>query len=148
MKARVTMRLVAAATMAASSLAMAETVVKIGFAGPLTGPIAHVGKDEQFGAQLALDDANAKGVTLGGQKVRFELMAEDDQADPRTATTVAQRLVDAGVKGVVGHVTSGAAIPASRIFRATASTPITRKHRIAAGESSAARSRPSNSSRL
>ena len=96
--------------------AWADTVVKIGFAGPLTGPIAHVGKDEQYGAQLALDDANAKGVVLGGQKVRFELVSEDDQGDPRTATTVAQRLADAGVKGVVGHVTSGASIPASRIY--------------------------------
>ncbi|WP_374246551.1 branched-chain amino acid ABC transporter substrate-binding protein [Zoogloea sp.] len=107
---------VAGATLALSAAAQADVVVKIGFAGPLTGPVAHLGKDEQFGAQLALDDANAKGVTLGGQKARFELMAEDDQADPRTATTVAQRLVDAGVKGVVGHVTSGAAIPASRIY--------------------------------
>jgi branched-chain amino acid transport system substrate-binding protein len=103
-------------TMTASTAAMADVVVKLGFAGPLTGPVSHLGKDEQYGAQLALDDANAKGVVLGGQKVRFELHAEDDQADPRTATTVAQRLVDAGVKGVVGHVTSGAAIPASRIY--------------------------------
>ena len=103
-------------TMTASTAAMADVVVKLGFAGPLTGPVSHLGKDEQFGAQLALDDANAKGVVLGGQKVRFELVAEDDQADPRTATTVAQRLVDAGVRGVVGHVTSGAAIPASRIY--------------------------------
>ena len=103
-------------TMTASTAAMADVVVKLGFAGPLTGPVSHLGKDEQYGAQLALDDANAKGVVLGGQKVRFELVAEDDQADPRTATTVAQRLVDAGVRGVVGHVTSGAAIPASRIY--------------------------------
>ena len=116
MKRSVTMLAVAGATMALSTAVLADVVVKIGFAGPLTGPISHVGKDEQFGAQLALEDANAKGVTIGGQKARFELMAEDDQADPRTATTVAQRLMDAGVKGVVGHVTSGAAIPASRIY--------------------------------
>jgi branched-chain amino acid transport system substrate-binding protein len=107
---------VAGVTMAGSALAQADMIVKIGFAGPLTGPVSHLGKDEQYGAQLALDDANAKGVTLAGQKVKFELMADDDQADPRTATTVAQRLVDGGVKGVVGHVTSGAAIPASRIY--------------------------------
>lgn len=100
----------------ASTTALAQSVVKIGFAGPLTGPIAHVGKDEEFGTRLALDDANAKGITINGQKVRFELMSEDDQADPRQATVVAQRLVDAGVKGVVGHVTSGAAIPAASIY--------------------------------
>ncbi len=116
MKRSVMMLALAGVTMAGSTAVLADVVVKIGFAGPLTGPIAHVGKDEQYGAQLALDDANAKGLSLGGQKVKFELLAEDDQADPRTATTVAQRLADAGVKGVVGHVTSGAAIPASRIY--------------------------------
>ena len=116
MKQRALILALAGLTMTASTAAMADVVVKLGFAGPLTGPVSHLGKDEQYGAQLALDDANAKGVVLGGQKVRFELMPEDDQADPRTATTVAQRLVDAGVKGVVGHVTSGAAIPASRIY--------------------------------
>lgn len=116
MKRSVMMLALAGVTVTGSAAALADVVVKIGFAGPLTGPIAHVGKDEQYGAQLALDDANAKGLSLGGQKVKFELMAEDDQADPRTATTVAQRLADASVKGVVGHVTSGAAIPASRIY--------------------------------
>lgn len=116
MKQSALMLALAGLTMTASTAAMADVVVKLGFAGPLTGPVSHLGKDEQYGAQLALDDANGKGVVLGGQKVRFELLAEDDQADPRTATTVAQRLVDAGVKGVVGHVTSGAAIPASRIY--------------------------------
>ena len=116
MKRSLTMLALAGVMMAGSPLLRADMVVKIGFAGPLTGPISHVGKDEQFGAQMALDDANGHGVSLAGQKVRFELMPEDDQADPRTATTVAQRLVDAGVKGVVGHVTSGAAIPASRIY--------------------------------
>lgn len=100
----------------AASGASAQTVVKIGHAGPLTGPIAHIGKDGENGARLAIEDANAKGIKLGGQPVKFELVSEDDQADPRTATTVAQRLTDAGVKGVVGHVTSGASIPASRIY--------------------------------
>lgn len=120
------MKLALAGVMVAgSSASLAQVVVKIGFAGPLTGPIAHVGKDEQYGAQLALDDANAKGVTIGGQKLKFELQAEDDQADPRTATTVAQRLADAGVKGVVGHVTSGASIPASRIYEQSGIPAIT-----------------------
>ena len=93
----------------------AETVT-IGHAGPLTGPIAHIGKDGENGALLAIEDANAAGVTLGGEKITFALKGEDDQADPRTATTVAQRLADEEVAGVVGHVTSGASIPASRIY--------------------------------
>ena len=111
MKLKLAMALLAAGGI---SLAQAdEVVVKIGFAGPLTGPIGHLGKDEQYGAQMAVDDANAKGVKVGGKIVKFVLVAEDDQADPRQATVVAQRLVDGGAKGVVGHVTSGASIPAS-----------------------------------
>ena len=73
MKRSAMMLALAGVMMAGTTPALADTVVKIGFAGPLTGPIAHVGKDEQYGAQLALDDANAKGVSIGGQKVKFEL---------------------------------------------------------------------------
>ena len=96
--------------------AHAQTVVKIGHAGPLTGPVAHFGKDGENGARLAVEEVNSKGLKIGGQEVKLELVSEDDQADPRTATTVAQRLTDEGVKGVVGHVTSGASIPASRVY--------------------------------
>jgi branched-chain amino acid transport system substrate-binding protein len=93
-----------------------ETVIKIGSVAPLTGPQAHLGKDNDNGARLAVEEANAQGVMLGGKKVRFELMTEDDQADPKTATIVAQKLVDARVKGVIGHLNSGTSIPASRIY--------------------------------
>ena len=93
-----------------------EMIVKIGQVSPLTGPQAHLGKDNDNGARLAIDEANARGVTLGGQKVKFVLLSEDDQADPKTATIVAQKLVDAQVKGVIGHLNSGASIPASKIY--------------------------------
>lgn len=106
----------AIALLGLAGAATADIVVKIGHAGPTTGPLAHIGKDGENGARLAVEDANAKGITLGGQKVKFELVGEDDQADPRTATTVAQRFADGGIKGVVGHVTSGASIPASRVY--------------------------------
>ena len=106
----------AACGMTAGSAFAKDIVVKIGSAGPLTGPAAAFGKDGENGARLAIEDANKKGLTIGGDNVKFELVSEDDQADPRNATTVAQRLADAGVKGVIGHVTSGAAIPASRIY--------------------------------
>ncbi|MCB1959181.1 MAG: branched-chain amino acid ABC transporter substrate-binding protein [Rhodocyclaceae bacterium] len=106
--------------LAASTLslgaAQADTI-RIGHAGPLTGPIAHIGKDGEYGALLAIEDANAAGITIGGQKVTFALIGEDDQGDPRQATTVAQRLADEEVAGVVGHVTSDASIPASRIYQ-------------------------------
>ena len=90
--------------------------VKIGHVGPLTGQIAHLGKDNENGARLAIDEANEAKVQLGGQPVTFTLVAEDDQADPKVGTTVAQKLVDARVVGVVGHLNSGTSIPASPIY--------------------------------
>jgi branched-chain amino acid transport system substrate-binding protein len=93
-----------------------ELVVKIGAVAPLTGPQAHVGKDNENGTRMAIEDANIRGVIIGGRKARFELISEDDQADPKTATIVAQKLVDAKVNGVIGHLNSGTSIPASRIY--------------------------------
>ena len=95
----------------------AETVtVKIGSASPLTGPQAHIGIDIRNGVQLAIEDANAANLAIGGKKVRFELIAEDDEANPTKAATVAQKLADARVAAVVGHFNSGASIPASKIY--------------------------------
>jgi len=94
----------------------AEPVVKIGASAPLTGPQAHIGKDNENGTRMAIEEANAKGLSIGGKKVRFELLSEDDQTDPKTATIVAQKLVDAKVNGVIGHLNSGTTIPASRIY--------------------------------
>src|SRR6185312_9986775 len=91
-------------------------VVKIGHVGPTTGPQAHLGKDNENGARLAIEDANAKNIVIDGKKVKFELVAEDDQADPKQGTTVAQKLVDAKVAGVVGHLNSGTTIPASKLY--------------------------------
>ena len=93
-----------------------STVVKIGHAGPLTGGIAHLGKDNENGARLAIDQANAKGITIGGKKVKFELMAEDDQADAKLGPTLAQKFADAKAAGVVGHLNSGVTIPASAVY--------------------------------
>jgi len=93
-----------------------EIVVKIGHAGPLTGGIAHLGKDNENGARLALDEANAKGITIDGKKIKFELIAEDDEAKPDKGPIVAQKFVDAKVAGVVGHLNSGVSIPASSVY--------------------------------
>jgi branched-chain amino acid transport system substrate-binding protein len=90
--------------------------VKIGHVGPLTGGIAHLGKDNENGARLAVEEANAAGIKIGGKAVKFSFVAEDDQADPKVGTTVAQKLVDAKVAGVVGHLNSGTSIPASPIY--------------------------------
>ena len=99
-----------------AGVAQSQQVVKIGFASPLTGPQANYGKDNQNGAQLAIDELNAKGTTIGGQAVKFQLQAEDDQADPKQGPVIAQKLVDAKVAGVVGHFNSGVTIPASRVY--------------------------------
>ncbi|CAM2139090.1 branched-chain amino acid transport system substrate-binding protein [Pararobbsia alpina] len=96
--------------------ASADEVVKIGHVAPLTGGIAHLGKDNENGARLAVEEINAKGLTINGQKVTLQLDAQDDAADPRQATQVAQRLVDDKVVGVVGHLNSGTSIPASKIY--------------------------------
>jgi branched-chain amino acid transport system substrate-binding protein len=100
----------------AAPAAAAGAEVRIGHVAPLTGGIAHLGKDNENGARLAVDEANAANPQIGGQPVKFVLIAEDDQADPKVGTTVAQKLVDARVVGVVGHLNSGTSIPASPIY--------------------------------
>lgn len=96
--------------------AYADVTVKIGHVAPISGPQSHLGKDNENGAQMAIDELNAKGVMIGGEKAHFELLKEDDAADPKQGTAAAQKLVDAKVNGVVGHLNSGTTIPASKIY--------------------------------
>src|SRR5438067_9141402 len=100
----------------AGGAASGASEVKIGHVGPLTGGIAHLGKDNENGARLAIEEANAAKVRIGGKTAKFVLVAEDDQEDPKVGATVAQKLVDAKVAGVVGHLNSGTSIPASPIY--------------------------------
>ena len=100
----------------ATGAAQAERIVRIGSVAPLTGPQAHLGRDNDNGVRLAIEQANARGIVLGGEKVRIEVISEDDQADPKTATIVAQKLIDSGVVAVVGHLNSGTTIPASKRY--------------------------------
>jgi len=106
----------AAVTFVAGSAYAQDLVVKIGHVAPTSGAIAHLGKDNENGARMAIDDLNAKGVMIGGKKARFELLAEDDAGDPKQGTAAAQKLVDAKVNGVIGHLNSGTSIPASKIY--------------------------------
>lgn len=108
--------IVGAAALGLAGTALAQEVVRIGHVGPTSGGIAHLGKDNEFGARMAVDELNAKGVTIGGKKVKFELLAEDDAGDPKQGTAAAQKLVDSKVNGVVGHLNSGTTIPASKIY--------------------------------
>lgn len=113
------LKLAVSATMAAAAgLALAQDVqvVTIGSAGPLSGAIAHLGKDYANGVLMAIDDLNAKNLVIGGKKIQFKSSIEDDAADPKQGTAAAQKLCDSKVAGVVGHLTSGTTIPASRIY--------------------------------
>jgi branched-chain amino acid transport system substrate-binding protein len=105
-----------AMTPAPAPVPMGPLLVKLGHSAPLTGPQAHLGKDNENGAQLAIEDANAAGIKIGGRAVKFELLPEDDQADPKQGTLVAQKFVDAKVNAVIGHLNSGTTIPASKIY--------------------------------
>jgi branched-chain amino acid transport system substrate-binding protein len=106
----------AAALVLGGSVYAQDLVVKIGHVAPTSGGIAHLGKDNEMGARMAIDELNAKGVTIGGKKAKFELLAEDDAGDPKQGTAAAQKLVDSKVNGVVGHLNSGTSIPASKIY--------------------------------
>lgn len=115
----VSLRLTTAAALtltAAMSLAQDAQTVRIAHAGPTSGGIAHIGKDTENGVRMAIDDLNAQAILIGGKKIRFEMVAEDDAGDPRQATSVAQKLCDSKVAGVVGHLQSGTTIPASMIY--------------------------------
>ncbi|MEI6001047.1 branched-chain amino acid ABC transporter substrate-binding protein [Paraburkholderia bengalensis] len=90
--------------------------VLIGHAAPLTGQLANMGKDSENAARLAIDEINAQHPVIGGQPVVLKLDSQDDAADPRTGTQVAQKLVDDGVVAVVGNINSGVSIPASRVY--------------------------------
>ncbi|WP_326540914.1 branched-chain amino acid ABC transporter substrate-binding protein [Pseudorhodoferax sp.] len=109
--------LFALSTLALAGTALAqEQVVKIGHSGPLSGPNAYAGKDNENGVRLAVEELNAKKISVGGKTLKFELASEDDQCDPKQGVSVAQKFVDSGVRFVLGPYCSGVAIPASRVY--------------------------------
>lgn len=105
-----------AAALAAAGLAQAQEVVRIGHVAAMTGPVAHFGKDSENGVRMAIEALNARGAGVGGKKVKWQLVGEDDAGDPKQATAAAQKLADAKVNAVIGHETSGTTIPASKIY--------------------------------
>ena len=93
-----------------------DVTVVIGSAAPMSGPQAAFGQDNTNGVRMAINDLNKQNVMIGGKKVIWKVDAQDDQADPKQATSVAQKFVDEKVNGVVGHLNSGCTFPASRIY--------------------------------
>eukprot|EP01031_Cornospumella_fuschlensis_P042474 gene42474-51887_t len=106
----------AASAPAPAAAAGGELIVKIGHVAPLSGAQAHYGKDNENGVRMAIEDLNKQGIEIGGKKAKFEIVAEDDAADPKQGTAAAQKLCDAKVAGVVGHLNSGTTIPASKVY--------------------------------
>lgn len=99
-----------------TSLALATAAsaqIKVGVAGPMTGPNAAFGAQLKNGAEMAAADINAKG-GINGQKI--ELVFGDDQSDPKQGVSVANKFVGDGIKFVVGHFNSGVTMPASTVY--------------------------------
>ena len=116
MQMKLKLTVVAALAAVAGMASAQDMVVKIGHVAPLSGSQAHYGKDNENGVRMAIEDLNAQGVTIAGKKVKFEIVAEDDAADPKQGTAAAQKLCDSKVAGVVGHLNSGTTIPASKVY--------------------------------
>lgn len=88
-------------------------VIKIGTAGPMTGDQSAFGQDQQNGVRMAVEEWNLKGGVLGK---KIELLVGDDQHDPKQAVSVANKMVNDGIAGMVGHFNSSCSLPASRIY--------------------------------
>jgi len=115
----------AAIALSAGAVYAEDLVVRIGHVGPVSGSQAHYGKDNENGARMAIDDLNKQNVMIGGKKATFQLVAEDDGADPKQGTAAATKLCDQKVNGVVGHLNSGTTIPASKVYNACGMPEIT-----------------------
>jgi branched-chain amino acid transport system substrate-binding protein len=116
MQMKLKLTVVAALAVVASLANAQDMVVKIGHVAPLSGSQAHYGKDNENGVRMAIEDLNTQNIMIGGRKAKFEIVAEDDAADPKQGTAAAQKLCDSKVAGVVGHLNSGTTIPASKVY--------------------------------
>ncbi len=116
MQMKLKLTALAAVAMVAGMASAQDAVVKIGHVAPMSGSQAHYGKDNENGARMAIEELNTQNIVIGGKKIKFELLAEDDAADPKQGTAVAQKLCDSKVAGVVGHLNSGTTIPAAKVY--------------------------------
>jgi branched-chain amino acid transport system substrate-binding protein len=98
--------------LAMSHAAMAKDI-KVAVVGAMSGPIAQWGDMEFNGARQAIKDINAKGGVKGDKLVAVEY---DDACDPKQAVAVANKVVNDGIKYVIGHLCSSSTQPASDIY--------------------------------
>ena len=90
--------------------------IKIGVAAPMSGPSAPLGKDIVQGAMIAIDELNTSNFRVDGKRAQFTLVVEDDQAQEAPGKLAAQRLIDAGVAAVFGHLNSHVSIAAAPLY--------------------------------
>ena len=100
----------------------ANAQIKIGVAGPITGPNAAFGAQLKNGVEQAVEDINAAG-GINGQKL--QIIIGDDVSDPKQGVSVANKFAAEGVKMVVGHFNSGVSIPASEVYQEAGIVQIT-----------------------
>src|SRR6187551_16441 len=112
MKKLTTLGLALAAAIAFAGTAQAQ--IKMGVAGPITGPNAAFGAQLKNGTEQAVEDINAAGGIMG-QKITMSV--GDDVSDPKQGVSVANKFVADGVKFVVGHFNSGVTMPASEVYQ-------------------------------
>ncbi|MHB8882617.1 MAG: branched-chain amino acid ABC transporter substrate-binding protein [Thermodesulfovibrionales bacterium] len=108
------------AGMTAGCQKKAGEVIKIGVVGPMTGDQSRFGTDFKNGVTLATEQWNEKGGLLGK---KIELVIGDDQHDPKQAVSVANKLINDGAAGIIGHFNSSCSIPASEVYN-RASVPM------------------------
>ena len=117
MRLKLTWVAAAAAALAVGPvLAQDVQVVRIASVAPMSGGQAHYGKDNANGVVMAVEDLNKQDLVIGGKKIKWEAVIEDDAADPKQGTAVAQKLCDMKVNGVVAPLNSGVAIPSSKVY--------------------------------
>ena len=98
--------------LAMSHAAVAKDI-KIAIVGAMSGPVAQYGDMEFTGAKQAIADINAKGGVNGNKLVGVEY---DDACDPKQAVAVANKVITAGIRYVIGHLCSSSTQPASDIY--------------------------------
>ena len=113
MKTTILGSLIGAFILIVFGIAAAQTEIKVGIAGPLSGSNLTHGEQQEIGAQKALEHLNDKGGLLGKEIV---VISVDDACEPRQATAVAKQLVSEGVVFVIGHVCSACSIPVGKIY--------------------------------
>lgn len=101
------------ASLAVMAAGAANAEIKIGIAGPMTGAVAQYGDMQFSGARMAIEQINQNGGVMGEELVAVE---QDDVCDPKQAVTVANNMVNEGVRFVVGHLCSSSTQPASDIY--------------------------------